>query len=70
MCSYFFLLRIDFKPRDSSAHAKKRRKSIQKSKRYHHIKDKKDVNGLALEDGHDNVAIKTLKGMCSNVILK
>lgn len=53
------LFHLDFKPRDSSNDARKRRKAIQKSKRYHVIKSRPTDNA---NSGKDMVAIKTLKG--------
>eukprot|EP00111_Clytia_hemisphaerica_P018542 TCONS_00054849-protein len=50
-----------FRPRDNSAQAKKRRKAIQKSRRYHQIKDKKEINGGYKQSNIDTVAVKTLK---------
>jgi len=54
------LLCLGFRPRDPTAQAKKKRKAIQKTRRYHQIKEKKDMN-VNLEK-QNNVAIKTIKG--------
>lgn len=65
LCAMPMIIISGFKPRDSSIDARKRRKSIQKSRRYHSMsfRYKKTTQAVEVSLEKSIVAVKTLKGI-------